>query len=188
MSKFFPSNILFTQFRENNLEVKTLDNSFFNAFTNKFTFQTYYLITPIWRWKIYLWLHQIWAQLEKFAIGLARHFWHHLPVITVLLADSGWTQPKNIIFPLFLLEGSTLVPITLKADCALSIVRLLHCVLACIFVRTFGPYCSCMFKHFPSWIVPFAIAVRLQLKPLLYTVQYSTMLSFFLQPLKKDLT
>ena len=76
-----------------------------NAFTHTFTFQPCFFITPRWRWQIYLWLHSIWAQSEKFAISSARLLWRHLSIITWLLADSGWTGPQIIIFPLFLLVG-----------------------------------------------------------------------------------
>ena len=90
-----------------------------NAFTHKFTLQQCYL-THIWRCQIYLGHHQIWVQSEKFAIGLARHSWCHLLVITKLLADSGWTQPQIIIIPLFMLEGNTILLITPKVDCGRS--------------------------------------------------------------------
>ena len=76
---------------------KHLQNQYFfwqNAITHTFTFQLWYLITPIWRWQIDLLLHQIWGQSEKFAIGSARHSCH-LSVITGLRAISGWTQPHN---------------------------------------------------------------------------------------------
>ena len=64
------------------------------------------------------------AQSEEFAIGSARH---SLSVITGLLADFGRTQPQIIIFPLFLLKGNTILPITPKADCDSCLLYRLIC-------------------------------------------------------------
>ena len=121
----FLSNSFYTVWKSGHF-YKT--NQFFweHAFTHTFRFQLCYLITPLWRWQIYLWLHQIWTQSEKFSIGFARHSWRHLSVIIGLLADSGWTRPQIIIFPLFLLKGNTILPITPEADCEIYILRTVY--------------------------------------------------------------
>ena len=101
-------NIFFTQLREN------YSGSQDNALTPTNTFKTILFIYTLLIWHIYFGLHQIWAQLEKFAICLARHSL----LITGLQTDFVWTWPHIIIFPLFLLKGNTIMPITPKADCA----------------------------------------------------------------------
>ena len=69
----FVFNIYFTQFRENLFcNHDTFIKSVFLGkllFTHTFTFQPCYLITPIWRWYIYLHLQKIWTRSENRAVS-----------------------------------------------------------------------------------------------------------------------